>query len=86
MRYKQRENLTVQTVDDEILILDLESNQIHQLNTSASFIWSLCDGEVSMEQLAEIYAEHYEVEAETAKADVQQVTDQLCEMGLLKAA
>ena len=41
MRYKQRENLTVQAVEDEILILDLESNQIHQLNSSASFIWGL---------------------------------------------
>lgn len=86
MRYKQRENLTVQAVDEEILILDLESNQIHQLNSSASFIWGLCDGDVSVDQLTEIYAEHYEVEPETARADVKQVTEQLCEIGLLKAA
>lgn len=86
MRYKQRERLTVQAVDEEILILDLESNQIHQLNPSASFIWGLCDGDVSIDQLAEIYAEHFEVEPETARADVKQVTNQLCEMGLLKAA
>lgn len=86
MRYKQRENLTVQTVDDEILILDLESNQIHQLNSSASFVWALCDGALSLEQLAEIYAEHYEIAPEAARADVKQVTAQLCEMGLLKAA
>lgn len=86
MRYKQRENLTVQAVDDEILILDLESSQIHQLNSSASFIWGLCDGEVSLDRLAEIYSEHYEVEPDTARTDVKHVTAQLCEMGLLKAA
>ena len=86
MRYRQRENLTVQAVDDEILILDLESNQIHQLNASAGFIWQLCDGDMSVDQLSEIYAEHYEVEADVARADVKLVTEQLCGMGLLRAA
>lgn len=86
MRYKQRENLTVQAVDDEILILDLESNQIHQLNSSASFIWRLCDGETSIDQLANIFSDHFEVEPDTAQTDVKNVTAQLCEMGLLRAA
>jgi len=86
MRYKQRENLTVQAVDEEILILDLESNQIHQLNASASFIWWMCDGDLAIDQLTAMYAEHFEIEADTAQADVKLVTEQLYEMGLLKAA
>jgi hypothetical protein len=36
--------------------------------------------------LAEKYAAHYEIESETAIADVKQVTEQLCDMGLLEAA
>lgn len=85
MRYKQRENLTVQAVDDETLILDLDSSQIHQLNSSASFIWSLCGEAVSIEQLAQIYAEHFEVEAAIAARDVKNVIDQLGVMGLVEA-
>lgn len=86
MRYKQRESLTVQAVDDEILILDLESNQIHQLNSSASFIWELCEGGITADQLAEKYAAHYEIGSDAAMTDVKQVTEQLCDMGLLEVA
>jgi hypothetical protein len=84
MQYKQRGNLTVQAVDDEILILDLESNQIHQLNSSASLVWSLCDEAVSLDQLAEWYAEHYEVDSVVAMRDVRNVIDQLSAMGLVE--
>ena len=84
MRYKQRDNLTVQSVDDETLILDIEGNNIHQLNFTASFIWSLCVEEVSMDQLAELYAEHFQIEHATAKRDVENVINQLTEIGLIK--
>jgi hypothetical protein len=86
MRYRRRENLTVQSVDDELLILDLISNQIHQLNPSASFIWNLCDGTVSTDRMTELYAEHYGIEQGTADSDVRNVTGQLCSVGLLESA
>ena len=30
-------------IDDELLVLDTESNRIHQLNRTAGVIWRLCD-------------------------------------------
>ena len=86
MRYKQRDNLTVQSVDDETLILDINGNNIHQLNATASFIWGLCEDAVSMEQLTDLFAERYEIEQATAKRDVENVINQLSEMGLIIAA
>lgn len=84
MRYRKRENLTVQSVDEETLILDLDSNHIHQLNPTASFIWKLCDGTMSVERLAELFAEHYEIDAETARVDVGNVIEQLLGLGLIR--
>jgi hypothetical protein len=83
MRYCQRDNLTVQSVDDETLILDIDGNQIHQLNSTASFIWESCANTISIEQLTELIVERYGVEAATAKTDVEGVIRQLSAMGLI---
>lgn len=84
MQYRKRENLTVQSVDEETLILDLDSNHIHQLNPTASFIWELCDGTMSVERLAEVFAGNYEIDIETARVDVGNVIEQLLELGLIR--
>lgn len=84
MQYKQCEGLTVQSIDDETLILDLKSDHIHQLNTTASFIWGMVDEMSSIEQVIEKYAFHFDVGIETARADVGKVLDQLCDVGLVE--
>lgn len=84
MQYRKRENLTVQSVDEETLILDLDSNHIHQLNPTASFIWELCDGKMSVDRLTELFAENYEIDVETARVDVRNVVKQLLDLGLIK--
>ena len=80
---KKRENLVVQAVDNEVLILDLESNQIHQLNSSAGFLWNVYNDASTLERLQSIYAAHYDVASATAEADVRNVLDQLLSIGLL---
>ncbi|MBK9132593.1 MAG: PqqD family protein [Gammaproteobacteria bacterium] len=84
MQYRKRENLTVQSVDEETLILDLDSNHIHQLNPTASFIWELCDGNMSVDRLAELFAENYGIDGASARTDVENVIRQLLDLGLIK--
>lgn len=84
MQYKQREDLTVQSIDDETLILDLKSDHIHQLNSTASFIWAMVDEMSSVEQLIEEFASHFDVEIDTARSDVGKVLGQLCDVGLIE--
>ena len=40
-------------VEGEMVVMDKESEQIHQLNQTASLIWQLCDGEHNRQQIAE---------------------------------
>lgn len=84
MKFKKRENITVQAVEDETLLLDLASNNIHQLNTSASFIWQNCDGNNTEADLEKLLLNQYEIDAATAKQDTKNIINQLLEMRLIE--
>lgn len=45
-------SLIVKEVDDETLVYDLETDQAHCLNDTASRIWKSCDGETSVAEIA----------------------------------
>ena len=64
-------SVIVQEVGDGVLLLDMEAAQIHQLNSTAGFIWRQCDGVSSAEDISACVAREYEVEEETAARDVE---------------
>jgi hypothetical protein len=76
----------VREVDREILLLDTESDQIHQLNQTASFIWRRCDEAASAEEIAALLATEFEVEEDTALKDVVEVLGKLRALNLILAA
>jgi hypothetical protein len=67
---KIRPDVTVQKVGDESLVLDMASEQIHQLNATAAWILSQCDGNTSIESICDGFADYFAVDAETAAHDV----------------
>ena len=44
--------LVIQTLPDETLVYDLDRNQAHCLNYTASLVWSHCDGQSTTKQIA----------------------------------
>lgn len=72
-----RPDITVQHVDDEILVLDLESEHIHQLNATAAWILTQCNGENSVESITRDFAEHFSLDPDTAAGDVATAIEQL---------
>lgn len=74
---KIRSDLTVQHVGDELLVLDLQSGQIHQLNATAAWILEKCNGEMSIEAIAKDFAEHFSLDSGTATSDVTATIEQL---------
>jgi Coenzyme PQQ synthesis protein D (PqqD) len=73
----------VREVGHELLLLDTETNQVHQLNETASFIWQRCDETPSAEDLADLLATEYSVDAQVAKEDAVEVLRKLRELKLL---
>ncbi len=81
----KRPDLSVRTVDQEIVILDKETGEVHQLNQTASYIWDLFDGYTTVEQVKESLARDYDIDLAQASADVVAVVEQLKHLNLLVA-
>lgn len=73
----------VRKVEHDLLLLDTESNRIHQLNDTARFIWQKCDGEQSAESIAEMLTDAYSVETSTALQDVVETLNNLQALNLV---
>lgn len=46
------ENLVVQTLPGETLIYDMTANEAHCLNETAAFVWSKCNGDLTVDDIA----------------------------------
>ncbi len=61
--------LLFREVGDELLVLDTESDQVHQLNSAATTIW---------------LASEFDVGEDAAKRDVDETLERLRTIGLVK--
>lgn len=82
-RLRQVDHLIQHDMDDEVLVYDPAIDRTHRLNISASRIWELCDGTRSLEEIARVLTEQFEVDFETALQDTRAVMEQLKEEQLL---
>jgi hypothetical protein len=73
--------LIVHELPDEVLIYDLERNEVHCLNGSAAQVWALCNGERTVEEIAQRIAP--DLEAATADSLVWCALEQFSERHLL---
>jgi len=84
MPYRVKPGLIAQSVDGELLILNREQQQIHQLNPVASFIWKELDGQVSIEQLVMAITKKYDVKQDVAKHDLESLLNELSDLNLIE--
>ena len=82
-RPRKLDHLIQHDMDDEVLVYDPVVDRTHRLNVSATRIWELCDGTRSLEDIARVLTEQFEVEFETALQDARAVLEQLKEEQLL---
>ncbi len=83
MSKTQRSDLTVCTVDGEVVILDRAAGFVHQLNATASHIWRACDGAQSVDEIAERLTARFQSEPETVRQDVIRTLTDFERLGLL---
>ena len=83
-RFIRRTDLTVHELDGEALVYDPESATTHRFNTTAQFIWRLCDGRHDAGQIAERLGETYEVSVESATEHVERMLREFREHQLVE--
>lgn len=50
----RKEGLLVEELSDETLVYDRERHKAHCLNETAAFVWSRCDGQTGVKELARL--------------------------------
>jgi len=76
-------HVTSRSIGDEVFIMHLETKVTYSLNETAARTWSLIDGVVSMDEIAVVISEEYEVDEEECKTAVSSIIDELLSEKLL---
>ena len=79
----RKEGLLVREVDGEVLVLDTDSDRIHQLNVSASFIWNQLATGAPAEEIAKRLAIEFDVDNDIAYRDVSAILREFLALGFV---
>lgn len=83
---RRDDSLMVREIDGELLVLDMRSSQIHQLNRTAGFIWRMCEGGATPQIIAAALVNEFAVDEETALEDAAKTLTRLQSLNLLVSA
>lgn len=79
----RKDRLIVKDLPDETLIYDLDNDKAHCLNNTAALVWSHCDGQSSVSEIAQSLTTHTKTKVDDAV--VWLALDQLQKFSLLEA-
>jgi PqqD family protein of HPr-rel-A system len=86
MTYKRDPGLPFQTLEEETIVVDPRTREVHLLNETAARVWELLASPCSLEDLTEALAEEYDAAPEALRAGVEELLGGLREKGLLAGA
>lgn len=67
----------------EAVVISPAENTVRMFNTIGSRIWELADGSRTVDEIAAMLAQEYEVTPETAHTSIERFMTELVEKGLL---
>jgi hypothetical protein len=76
----------VSELDGDISLYDPVRSNVHVLNSTASDVWRLLDGEHTLDEVVELMARAYEVDASDIRVHVARTVDVFTDRGLLRRA
>jgi hypothetical protein len=71
-------------VGDEVAILDLDHSVYYGLDPVGARIWALLEQPARLDRVLAAIVAEFEVEAETARADLLELVDELLDKGLVE--
>jgi coenzyme PQQ synthesis protein D (PqqD) len=83
---RRRERVLVERIEEETVLLDLDSGLYFALNEVGARVWELCDGDRSLDDIVAVVTSEYDVDTKTARADVTELLEQLAGERLLTPA
>jgi len=80
------ESVFAQCVDEEMILLDMESENYFGLDEVGASIWRAMQENETLEEVLAVLLEEYDVEEEVLKQDLLHFVTKLKENGLVKVA
>ena len=78
-----RKGLTTVELDGEAVVYDEASSELHHLNPAATIVLSLCDGTLSVEEIASAVSDAFELSLDHVLPDVRAAVERFGQAGLL---
>ena len=69
-RPRRKPDYRLEMIDDELLLYHLDQTKILYCNQTASLIWNLCDGQITVEAITHMLQDAYPEAAEAIASDV----------------
>jgi PqqD family protein of HPr-rel-A system len=83
MTYRRDPGLPFQKLEEETIVVDPRTREVHLLNDTAARVWELLASSSTLDELTEALAEEYDATPETLRAGVEELLGGLREKGLL---
>ncbi|HXT96890.1 MAG TPA: PqqD family protein [Polyangia bacterium] len=86
MTWKRDPGLPFQTLEEETIVVDPRTREVHLLNDTAARVWELLASAQSVDALTAALGEEYDAPADELRAGVEELLAGLSEKGLLLGA
>jgi len=78
-------SLPFQKLDDETLVVDPRTREVHLLNATATRVWDLLEAPLTPDALLALFLDEFDAPAEALRADVEALLAELGAKGLIGA-
>ena len=85
MTYAREPGVPHQRMDEETIVVDPRTREVHLLNETAARIWELLASPRSLDQLTATLADEYDAPDDEVRAAVEETLATLRDKGLLSA-
>jgi hypothetical protein len=81
--YRPRKGLLTENTGEALVVVDVRSRQVHELNATAAWLWRHLERARGARDLAEALCDEYTVDMDTARKDVEKILDELVALRLV---
>ena len=80
----RKDGVVVKKLGEECLLYDTQAEAVHVVNLVGEFVWGLCDGTHSPDDMAQAVRRDHDVPDGTdVRADIDAILDDFAKLGLL---
>ncbi len=83
--FRRVSSLPFQKLNEEVLVVDPKTREVHLLNVTATRIWDLLETPRTHDELLAALTEEFDATPETLRADVDALLSELGQKGLVGA-